>query len=181
MLETEVALWKSPASLAGGKDELATLRAVPLFKDLKDRDLQRVLELLHVRQYVPNEVVFREGQTGAGVYLIKSGEVDICTRRDDGSELKLVTLRDGQFFGELALLEATARSATAVVRKPAVLLGMFQSDLEQLVERNAALGARIVWNLARLTGARLRELSESVRAKSAPPPAAPAPTTPESK
>jgi CRP-like cAMP-binding protein len=129
--------------------------------------LKWVLKVLHERAYAADEVVFREGQTGAGVYIIKQGEVDIVTRRPDGAEVRLVTLHDGQFFGELALLESTARSATAVVRKPSVLLGMFQSDLEQLVERDSKLGARIIWNLARLTGARLRELSDSVRAKPA--------------
>jgi CRP-like cAMP-binding protein len=169
MIETEVALWKAPASLAASKDELAVLRNVPLFRELKDAELKRVMKVLHERTYSAGEVVFREGQTGAGVYLIKSGEVDICTRREDGSELKLVTLHEGQFFGELALLEAAPRSATSVVKKPTVLLGMFQSDLEHLVDRDSKLGARVIWNLARLTGARLRELSESVRAaKSAP-------------
>ncbi len=178
MLETEVALWKSPASLSTDKDELAALRAVPLFKDLGDRELRRVMQLLHVRQYEANEVVFREGQTGAGVYIVKQGEVDICTRKEDGSELKLVTLHAGQFFGELALLEDAARSATAVVRKAGVLLGMFQSDLEHLVQRDSKLGARIIWNLARMTGARLRELSASLRQTQAKP-AAPAPAVPQ--
>jgi CRP-like cAMP-binding protein len=168
MLETEVALWKSPASLSTDKDELAALRAVPLFRELSDGELRRVLKLLHVRHYAADEVVFREGQTGAGVYLIKEGEVDICTRKEDGSELKLVTLHPGQFFGELALLEEAPRSATAVMRKGGVLLGLFQSDVEQLVQRDSKLGARIIWNLARLVGARLRELSSSVRAQSKP-------------
>ncbi|MBE2249168.1 MAG: cyclic nucleotide-binding domain-containing protein, partial [Myxococcus sp.] len=83
-----------------------------------------------------------------------------------GSEKPLVTLRDRQFFGELALLDSVPRTASSVVRKPSVLLGIFQSDLEQLVERNSRLGARVIWNLARLTGARLRDVSDSVRASS---------------
>jgi len=167
MLETEVALWKSPESITGPADELATLRSFPLFKDLKDGDLRRVLKMLHVRHFAPDEVVFREGQTGAGMYIVQSGEVDIVMRRGDGTEVKLVTMRDRQFFGELALLEATPRSASCVVRKPSVLLGLFQSDLEMLVERNSRLGARVLWNLARLTGLRLRELSASMRTDSA--------------
>ncbi|MBL9038055.1 MAG: cyclic nucleotide-binding domain-containing protein [Archangium sp.] len=164
MLETDLALWKPPETLSVADDELATLRAVPLFKDLRDADLKRIMKLLHVREYTAGEVVFREGQTGAGMYIIQRGEVDIVARLADGSEMSLVTLHDRQFFGELALLESGARSATCVVRKPSTLLGIFQSDLEQLIERNSRLGARVIWNLARLTGARLRELSDSVRA-----------------
>lgn len=166
MLETEVALWKVPQSIAAAKDELEALRSVPLFKDLKDGDLKRVLKLLHVRHYEANEVVFREGQTGAGMYILKQGEVDIVTRAKDESELLLVKLVAGQFFGELALLEDAPRSATSVVRKPSVLLGLFQSDLSHLVERDSRLGARVIWNLARLTGARLRDLSSAVRSRS---------------
>lgn len=164
MLETELALWKPPATDAGTDDELATLKAVPLFQDLRDRDLKRVMKLLHVRTYAPDEVVFREGQTGAGMYIIKSGEVEIVTRLDDGTERSLVTLRERQFFGELALLESVPRSATSVVRKPTVLLGLFQSDLENIVERDSKLSARVLWNLARLIGGRLRDVTAASRA-----------------
>ena len=117
------------------------------------------------RRYEPNEVVFREGQTGAGVYIIKDGAADIVLRLADGSEQCVVSLHSGQFFGELALLESSPRTATCVVRKPTVLLGLFQPDLEQLLERNAKLGARVVWNLARMTGLRLRELSDLMRSR----------------
>lgn len=167
MLETEIALWKPPADGSVAEDELAALRAFPLFKGLKDAELKRLRKMLHVRQFAPDEVVFRQGQTGAGMYLIQKGEVDIVLRRDDGSEVKLTTLVDRQFFGELALLEEAPRSASCVVRKPSVLLGIFQSDLEMLVERSSRLGARVLWNLARLTGVRLRELSDSMRAAAA--------------
>ncbi len=163
MLETEIALWKPPEASGVTEDELATLRATPLFKGLSDGDLKRLRKMLHVRHFTPDEVVFRQGQTGAGMYLIQQGEVDIVMRRDDGTEVKLVTLKDRQFFGELALLEEAPRSASCVVRKPSVLLGIFQSDLELLVERSSRLGARVLWNLARLTGVRLRELSASIR------------------
>lgn len=168
MHETEVALWKPPASLTANPDAgLGVLRNLPLFQGLKDGDLKRVLGLLHERHYAAEEVVFREGQEGAGMYVISSGEVDIVLKLADGSEKLLVKLTDGRFFGELALLENAPRTATAVVRKPTVLLGLFQSDLESLVERNSKLGARVIWNLARLVGARLIELSASVRANAA--------------
>lgn len=165
MLETEIALWKPPTNLAVTNEELAALRSVPLFAELRDADLKRVMKMLHVRHYAVGEVVFREGQSGVGMYIIKSGEVDIVARLDDGSETRLVALTDRHFFGELALLDSTPRTATAVVRKPTVLLGLFQSDLEHLIERNSALGARVMWNLARLTGARLRDLTSTVRAR----------------
>jgi CRP-like cAMP-binding protein len=167
LLETEVALWKPQVALQGKGDELVTLRGIPLFRDLDDAALEKLSKLLHERHYAPGEVVFREGQTGAGMYILEKGAVDIVLRLEDGSEQCVVSLKAGQFFGELALLEATPRTATAVVRQPTVLLGLFQPDLEQLLERNAKLGARVVWNLARMTGQRLRELSDLMRERAA--------------
>jgi CRP-like cAMP-binding protein len=93
--------------------------------------------------------------------------VDIVLKLADGSEKLLVKLTDGRFFGELALLENAPRTATAVVRKPTVLLGLFRSDLESLIERNSKLGAGVIWNLAKLIGARLVELSTAVRTQAA--------------
>lgn len=175
MLETELALWKPPANPDTSDDQLSSLRSVPLFRDLSDSELKKVMKLLHERHYKPDEIVFREGQTGAGMYIIKSGEVEIIARLEDGSEKPLVALHDRQFFGELALLEHAPRSATCVVRKPTVLLGIFQSDLELLVDRNSRLGAKVIWNLARLTGMRLRELSSTVRGPLTTPPNPPQP------
>lgn len=162
-LETELALWKPPAGSVANADELAALRGVPLFGGLGNADLRRIMKLLHVRQFEPGEVVFREGQTGAGMYIVQQGEVEIVLRLADGNEKSLVMLGEGRFFGELALLESTPRSASAVVRKKTTLLGIFQPDLEQLIERDARLGARVVWNLARIVGGRLRDLSNSVK------------------
>lgn len=169
MFETEVALWKPPASLKLLDDALDPLRAIPLFRDLKDGELERVAKLLHERHYQPGEVVFREGQTGAGMYIIKQGAVDIVLRLAGGAEQHAVSLIDHQFFGELALLESSPRTATCVVTKPSVLLGLFQPDLELLVERNARLGSKVIWNLARMTGLRLRELSDLMRSQAEAP------------
>ncbi len=174
MVETELQLWKTPAPVNAPADELGMLRAIPLFAELKDSDLKKVAKLLHERHYEPNEVVFRAGQTGAGMYIIRQGAVDIVLRRADGVEQTIVSLQDRQFFGELALLESTPRTATCVVKKPSVLLGLFKPDLEQLIERNSQLGARVVWNLARMTGLRLRELSELMNSKAQAAATAPA-------
>lgn len=175
-LETELPLWKPPAPRDGaGKDDLAVLRGVPLFGGLGNGDLRRIMKLLHVRQFEAGEVVFREGQTGAGMYIIQEGEVEIVTRLADGTEKSLVTLTENRFFGELALLEAAPRSATAVVRRKTTLLGIFQPDLEALMERDGRLGARVVWNLARVVSGRLRDLSNSIKRApaAAPPPSGP--------
>ncbi len=162
--EPEVALWVPPPPPQGQPaDPVETLRAQPLFAELSTAQLRKVARLLHQRTYQPGEVVFREGDPGAGMYLITRGAVRIAMRLPDGVEQELALLQGGQFFGEMALLESAPRSASAVAVQRTELLGFFQPDLESLVDRDSRLGSLILWNLARLMGSRLRAVSEARR------------------
>lgn len=165
-LETEAALW-TPAPLRQSQppDLLETLRAVPLFDELSTGQLKKVARLLHSRTYQAGEPVFREGDPGAGMYVVTRGAVRIVIRLPEGEERELALLGERQFFGEMALLESAPRSASAVAVERTELLGFFQPDLESLVERDSRLGSRILWNLARLMASRLRATNESLRAR----------------
>lgn len=166
MTDPEAALWAPPVANAEQEPHsLETLKAVPLFQELRQSDLKRVLRLVHERTYNPGEVVFREGDSGAGMFIIKRGAVNIVTRLGDGSERLIAALTDKQFFGEMALLEDAPRSATAVATVRTELLGFFQPDLESLIERDSRLGSRICWNLARLMASRLRSMNETLKAQ----------------
>jgi len=157
MHETEVALWKPPASLTANPDAgLGVLRTLPLFQGLKDADLKRMMGLLHERQYAADEVVFREGQEGAGLYVIQSGEVDIVLKLADGSEKLLVKLTDGRFFGELALLDSAPRAAQARALEACTLEVFFGSDFISLLETESKLSSKILLQLSRHLGQRLR-------------------------
>jgi CRP-like cAMP-binding protein len=164
--ETEAALWL-PATPHPGQqtDALEALRAVPLFAELSTGQLKKVARILHHRTYQPGEVVFREGDPGAGMYLIHHGAVRIVIRLPDGAERELAVLTDRHFFGEMALLEEAPRSASAVAVQRTELLGFFQPDLESLVERDSRLGSLILWNLARLMASRLRATNEAMKAQ----------------
>lgn len=161
--DTEAVLWTPPPSGDTEPDALAALRAVPLFSALKDRELKKVLRLVHERTYQPGEIVFREGERGAGMYIIKSGAVSIVARLPGGGERQLALLTSRQFFGEMALLEDAPRSATSLAVERTALLGFFEPDLEALIERDSQLGSRILWQLARLMAARLRATNEALK------------------
>ncbi len=167
MTEIEAALWLPPPSQEEPQQHaLAAMRAVPLLADLSERQLGKVFRLMHERVYEPGEKVFREGDVGAGVYIITSGSVNIVIRVAEGSEKVIASLHNGQFFGEMALLEEVPRSATCVATEKTHLLGFFEPDLELLIDRDARLGSKILRNLARLMAARVRAMNESVRSES---------------
>lgn len=164
MPETEAALWTPPAALEKPEPSASdALRAVPLFADLKGSELKRLLRIMHERTYQPGEVIFREGDPGAGMYIIKRGVVSIVIRVA-GGEREIAKLTDRQFFGEMALLEDAPRSASSVAADRTELIGFFEPDLETLLERDAKLGSKVLWNLAKLMATRVRLANEALRA-----------------
>jgi len=170
MNEPEAALWKPPAPPKDHEpDAIEALRAVPLFADLHPAELKKMLRIMHKRSYLAGEIIFREGEPGAGMYLIQRGAVDIVIQLPDGSERVLAALADRQFFGEMALLDDAPRSASAVARQPTELLGFFVPDLEDLLDRDARMASKVLWRLARLMASRTREMNDALKAQRVAP------------
>ncbi len=153
----------------------ALLRQVPMFADLDRRELAEVRKILYRRQYQADEVIFRQGDPGVGMYVIERGTVAIF---HEPTNRLLAELRGGDFFGEIALLNETPRSARAVAKTPAALHGLFQPELYDLVQRVPRLGVKLLLPLARNLGTRLIHADERVErfyARQEEPPAEPAP------
>jgi CRP-like cAMP-binding protein len=89
------------------------LASVPLFRDLSDGDLALLAGTLRTRRYRRGEVIFHQGDPGDALHIILSGRVKISSPSENGVEAILTTLRPGEFFGSLALLDGAPRSATA--------------------------------------------------------------------
>ena len=137
-----------------------TLRSIPIFSELGRRELAAVERILHKREYSAGEVIFRQDEPGLGMYIIETGRVSILT---DDALNNMTELGDGEFFGELPLLDGGSRSATAVAKTACRIFGFFQPDLFALIERDPRLGVKIVLSLAAIIGMRLRAVNERVQ------------------
>ena len=133
---------------------------IPIFQDLNNNELKTIKRILHQREYKKNEVIFNQGDIGLGMYIIVRGTVDIVC--DPGRHI-LTELHDGDFFGELALLDESPRSATAVTTMPGELLCFFKPELLGLINRNPKLGGKILFKLAWTIGERLKSTNEQIR------------------
>jgi len=94
------------------------------------------------------------------MYIILSGGVEIAIGIRAGEKKVLAQLGEGDFFGELSLLDTENRSASAIATDHTQLLVFSQPDLLSLLERNPVLGNKILLNLARVISARLRKTNE---------------------
>jgi len=142
-------------------DEIETvLLNIPVFKDLKYGELKTIKRILHRREYRKDEIIFHQGDVGLGMYIIIKGTVEIFC---NPGRYILAELREGDFFGELALLDDAPRSATAVPKAPCTLLCFFKPELLDIINRNPKLGGKILFQLAWTIGERLKSTNEQVR------------------
>jgi len=150
-------IFKPGASERGVVD---ILQAIPVFEGLSRRDLAAVDRTLHRRRFAAQEVIFHQGDAGVGMYVIQSGTVSI---RIEPEGQQLAELRDGEFFGEIALLTEYPRSASAVAVTPCQALFLSQSDLFGLIRRNPKCGTKVLIQVAEIIGRRLIASNDVLR------------------
>jgi len=149
-------------------DVRSVLKENALFRDLTERELRLVQDIVHVRRYHSGEAVFRQGEVGVGMYLIIKGRIEIFVTdpapiQEDYREIHITQLVDGDFFGELSLVEENGRrTASAVARDETSLIGFFKPDLMEILERSPSAGVKIVFRLAEVLGRRLKETTDKV-------------------
>ena len=138
---------------------IQVLENVPIFEHLTEKELSEVVRLTHERTYKKDEHVFKKLAPAEGMYVILDGGVLIT---DSDSETVFATLESGDFFGELALLDEEPRSASAISTMPSRLIGFFRTDLLTLMKRSPELGNKILLNLSRILGERLRRTNQEL-------------------
>lgn len=139
-----------------------------LFEPLSKKELHIVKEVLHLRNFRPGEVVFRQGEVGIGMYIIVRGAVDISiedlqNEKEEEQSSFVTRLSSGDFFGELSLVEDNGRrTATARAADETLLLGFYKPDLQEIISRNPSTGSKILLRLAEVLGKRLKETSHRI-------------------
>ncbi len=152
--------WSNIFRSNGYKQTLAYfLSTIPMFKELDDRELGFLENIVHVRNYEAEEIVFSEGDVGSGMYSIRSGKVQIFNRDEQGKETEQALLEVGDFFGEVALTASRPRCASARTTEPTVLVGLFRSDMLEAVRRHPVPSAKIMLGLNRVISDRLLQCS----------------------
>ncbi len=140
---------------------LEALRSVPLFASLDDDAARELRSLLSDKTVTQNTRLFRQGDKGDAMYLIESGRVRISIHDDDKQELTLAELAQGDFFGEMSIIDGRKRSADAQVIEDARLAILSREAFLSFVRTNPDVALKM---LSALTD-RLRRTDDLLRSR----------------
>jgi CRP-like cAMP-binding protein len=134
------------------------LRKVPLFGQLAPPDLDRVAEIARERSYPRNSVILFEDDPGDALYVVALGQVKVVLIGEDGREVILSVMGEGEFFGEMALIDDEPRSAHVIAMEDSSLLVIRREDFQELLKQTPGIGLVLLRELSR----RLRRVDEKV-------------------
>lgn len=145
--------------LKENKNALTLLKRIEKFQAFTDSDLQSFLQVGKIREYEPGETIILKGESDQWVYFLLSGEVKIVK----GEKTFAILKRGGDLFGEMGVIDKTARSASVWAQTKAMLLGV---DCSKLAERQTMRGTIFHYTIYRLFAEcladRLRVTNEEV-------------------
>jgi CRP/FNR family cyclic AMP-dependent transcriptional regulator len=120
------------------------LKRVPLFSDLDRKELQRIAASMKERTFSAGDTVTTEGQTGVGFFVIESGDATVSVGGEDRRRLG-----PGDYFGEVALLNESARTATIKADSDLKCYGLTSWEFRPLVETHGSIAWKLLQAMSR--------------------------------
>lgn len=131
---------------------MVALETSKVFGELPAADLEKLRSVTQELSFAPEQVIFKEGDPGNGIYLVKDGQVKVMATAAYGDLRLLSRLGPGDLFGEMAVLDNQPRSATMVAENPTIVYFIGRIELLELIDQRP-----------RLAGALIREISRRLR------------------
>ena len=138
------------------------LSRVSVFSTLAEPDLERVAEVTVTRRFSPHHVIFREGDSSDTCYLVSAGHARAVREHVDGRQITLAHFGPGDIFGELAMFDDEARSATVETLDQVDAIALLGPDFRRLLKLHPDIAVKLVVSLGR----RLREANERLSRQS---------------
>lgn len=129
-------------------DTINILSRVPLFQSLKQKQLETLAVRLTERSYEPGDFIVTQGKGGAGFFVVCSGAAEAVQVRADGTKVVLNPLRVGDFFGELALLSDSTRTASVVAVEPTMCFILTRWDFLAILKKDSDMAVTVLQELA---------------------------------
>lgn len=136
------------------------IRHVEIFDGLETRDVNKVLKIASGKKFAKGDLVFQEGDVGDCFYLIIEGSVEITKKMPDGRSEIMATLREGDYFGEMALLDGDPRSASVTAIEETKLLEVRNSQFIKIIMNDDNFARKVLWAFCTTFARRLRHTNQ---------------------
>ena len=137
-------------------ERLLFIRAVPIFRELRDDFLVRLASVMEELSFPAKHAIFTEGKEGRSLYIVVSGKLRVHLGKRD-----LANLEQGACFGEMSLFDAQPRSASVTTLENCECLMLTQIQLYDAIDETP----EIAINIIRLLSRRIRELNQKLNAR----------------
>jgi CRP/FNR family transcriptional regulator, cyclic AMP receptor protein len=138
------------------------LKTIPLFSSLKDEEIEAIDRLSLTKKCTKDTIILLEDEEGDTLFVIMKGKVKVSTFSEGGKELIFTILGEGDFFGDMSLLDGRPRSATVISIEDTELKMIRRSDFHILIEKHPKIALRLLEALTlrlRRTDERLESLA----------------------
>lgn len=142
---------------------MVLLESIKLFSDLGPGDLEKLRAVSRELSFATNQIIFKEGDAGDGIFFVKEGTVQISAVAGYGDSKILSRIPVGEFFGEMAVLDSQPRSATATADEPTTVYFISRKDMEDLLNHIPRLAGALAVEIIRRFRNFNREVLESER------------------
>jgi CRP/FNR family cyclic AMP-dependent transcriptional regulator len=132
---------------------------IPLFSPLSKQELEVLSAHAVTKSYRPNTILVNEGGEGDSLYVIESGRVKVFLSDEQGREIVINVLGPGEYFGEIALLERSPRSASVITTEASRIAIISRSDFEACLAANPGIAFELIRGLIQ----RLKAATENVK------------------
>lgn len=139
-------------------NKLFFLRGLPLFSNLDDKKLREISKFTYEKKVKKGNVIFFQGEQGSTLYLIIKGRVKVVLIGESGKELVLAILKEGDFLGEMSIIEDEVRSATAIALESTVLLAIDKENFLNFLMKDPRAMLGVLKELSK----RLRNADEKI-------------------
>ncbi|MCL1971823.1 MAG: cyclic nucleotide-binding domain-containing protein [Endomicrobia bacterium] len=132
------------------KADIEFLKGVSIFSHLNDRALAKIALIIFKKNYMTGEQIYKPNQEANVLYIVKKGEVLVKNQRVDK------TVGEGDFFGEISLLENRRHDSVASALKDSELYLIYRVKFDDMADSNAKVGLRIMKNISSILETRLK-------------------------
>ena len=142
--------------------QIDALKGIPLFSELSDKDLEKITQVASKQRYHKDNLILIEEEIGSTMFVILDGRVKISRISDDGREVILSILSEGDFFGEMSLLDGQTRSANVTAIEESELMVIRREDFLQMLRDYPQIAINLLKELAQ----RIRKSDEHIKSLS---------------